>query len=66
MDMVKINGADTDAAGKSLLDYLAAANYDPKRVAVERNGDIVPKARYGETVLADGDTVEVVSFVGGG
>ena len=64
--MVKINGADTDAAGKSLLDYLAAANYDPRRVAVERNGDIVPKARYSETVLADGDTVEVVSFVGGG
>ena len=64
--MVKINGADTDAAGKSLLDYLAAANYDPRRVAVERNGEIVPKACYGETVLADGDTVEVVSFVGGG
>lgn len=64
--MVKINGADADVAGKSLLDYLIASNYDPKRVAVERNGDIVPKARYGETVLADGDTVEVVSFVGGG
>lgn len=64
--MVKINGADADVADKSLLDYLIASNYDPKRVAVERNGDIVPKARYGETVLADGDTVEVVSFVGGG
>ena len=66
MDMVKINGADADVAGKRLLDYLAEANYDPKRVAVERNGDIVPKARYCETILADGDTVEVVSFVGGG
>ena len=64
--MVKINGADADAAGKSLLDYLPASNYDPRRVAVERNGDIVPKARYCETILADGDTVEVVSFVGGG
>ena len=46
--------------------YLASAGYDPLRVAVERNGDIVPKAQYGETVLADGDSVEVVSFVGGG
>lgn len=64
--MVKINGADAAAAGKSLLDYLTASNYDPRRVAVERNGDIVPKARYCETILADGDTVEVVSFVGGG
>ena len=64
--MVKINGTDMDTAGKTLLDYLTASNYDPKRVAVERNGQIVPKACYGETVLADGDTVEVVSFVGGG
>ena len=64
--MVKINGTGVDAAGKTLLDYLTASNYDPRRVAVERNGEIVPKARYGETVLADGDTVEVVSFVGGG
>ncbi|MDY3281916.1 sulfur carrier protein ThiS [Dysosmobacter sp.] len=64
--MVRINGTDTDAAGRSLLDYLTASNYDPKRVAVERNGEIVPKAQYGGTVLADGDTLEVVSFVGGG
>ena len=40
--------------------------YDPKRIAVERNGDIVPKAQYPDTVLEDGDSVEVVSFVGGG
>ena len=35
-------------------------------VAVERNGDIVPKRLYGETVLADGDALEIVGFVGGG
>ena len=64
--MVKINGAETDAAGQTVAEYLASAGYDPLRVAVERNGDIVPKAQYGETVLADGDSVEVVSFVGGG
>ena len=64
--MVKINGAETDAVGQTVAAYLASAGYDPLRVAVERNGDIVPKARYGETVLADGDSVEVVSFVGGG
>ena len=33
---------------------------------VKINGDIVPKAQYSETVLKDGDSVEVVSFVGGG
>jgi len=36
------------------------------RIAVERNEEIVPKAKYAETVLADGDVVEVVNFVGGG
>jgi thiamine biosynthesis protein ThiS len=41
-------------------------NYDPKRIAVERNGEIVFKSQYSETVLEDGDSLEVVSFVGGG
>lgn len=64
--MVKINGESLDIAGKTVTEYLAATNYDPKRIAVERNGDIVPKAQYDETVLMDGDSIEVVSFVGGG
>ena len=64
--MVKINGTDLDAAGKTLAEYLAATCCDPTRIAVERNGEIVPKAAYGETLLQDGDTVEVVRFVGGG
>ena len=64
--MVKINGTEADAAGKTVAEFLAAASYSPERVAVERNGEIVPKAEYDSTVLADGDSVEVVSFVGGG
>ena len=64
--MVKINGESFDIAGVSIEKYLLDANYDLKRVAVELNGDILPKARYAETFLADGDSVEVVSFVGGG
>lgn len=64
--MVKINGAEMNVAGKTVAEYLATTNYDSKRIAVERNGDIVPKAKYGETLLQDGDNIEVVSFVGGG
>ncbi len=64
--MVKVNGVELDIAGNTLAEYLASTNYDPKRIAVERNGDIVPKAKYGETILQDGDSVEIVSFVGGG
>jgi len=37
-----------------------------KRVAVERNGEIVPKSRHGETALAEGDQIEIVVAVGGG
>ena len=64
--MVKINGEQLNIAGKTLAEYLADTAYDPRRIAVERNGEIVPKARYGETVLQDGDSIEVVNFVGGG
>lgn len=46
-----------------LLDQVHA---DPGRVAVERNLDVVPRKTYGNTALADGDRVEIVTFVGGG
>lgn len=64
--MVKINGEEWNAAGKTIAEYLAATNYDPGRIAVECNGDIVPRAQHGEIFLKDGDSVEIVSFVGGG
>lgn len=64
--MVKVNGKDLDIAEKTLSEYLATTSYDSKRIAVERNGDIVPKSQYDITVLEEGDSVEVVSFVGGG
>ncbi len=64
--MVTINGETLDVAGKSVAEYLSGTDFNTQRIAVERNGDIVPKAQYGETILADGDCVEVVSFVGGG
>lgn len=64
--MVKINGIETEAQGMTLTEYLQITSYNPARIAVERNGDIIPKAKYEETVLCDGDAIEIVSFVGGG
>ena len=64
--MIKINGVNVNADGKTLAQYLETTDYDPKRIAVERNGDIVLKPQYRETVLRDVDVIEVVSFVGGG
>ena len=64
--MVKVNGQEMDVAGMTVLDFVIGANYNPTRIAVEINGDIVPKSTYGERILEDGEIVEVVSFVGGG
>jgi sulfur carrier protein len=64
--MVKINGEEKNAVGKTVAEYLTESGYDIKRVAVELNSDILPKPQYADTLLKDGDVIEVVSFVGGG
>lgn len=64
--MVRINGAEENATGKTVAEHLSEIGFDIKRVAVELNGEILPKSRYESTVLQDGDSVEIVSFVGGG
>ena len=64
--MVKVNGAELDIAGKTISEYLNSTNYDRTRIAVELNCSIVSKAEYDSVVLKDQDSVEVVSFVGGG
>ena len=63
---VTINGEKAEVAGKLLSGYLKDAGYDIQRIAVELNGEIVLKAQYESTRLQDGDTVEIVNFVGGG
>ncbi|HIW48332.1 MAG TPA: sulfur carrier protein ThiS [Firmicutes bacterium] len=50
----------------TLSEFLNEEQYDLTKIAVERNGQIVPKADYDQTMLADGDHLEIVSFVGGG
>lgn len=64
--MVTINGEPVAAAGESIAQYLERAGYRREYIVVERNLDIVPKADYEAVMLQDGDTVEIVQFVGGG
>lgn len=64
--MVRVNGREMDIAGKTIEEYLVMSAYDRRRVAIECNDEIVPKAAYDQVVLKDGDSIEVVSFVGGG
>ena len=67
MIQLSVNGeprrVDANASVNQLLESLALAG---KRVAVEKNGEIVPRSRYAHTVLADGDRLEIVVAVGGG
>lgn len=49
-----------------VTDWLAANGYTINRIAVELNGEILPKAMYSQTMLTDADTLEIVHFVGGG
>ena len=64
--MVKINGEEKEMAGKNLLEYLKEAGFEPERVVVERNLDIIPKDELGNTIIQDEDVIEVLRFVGGG
>ena len=59
-ETVNLSAATTAAA------FLEAKSYNIARIAVELNGDILPKARYASVTLAEGDVMEIVSFVGGG
>ncbi|HEX3096846.1 MAG TPA: sulfur carrier protein ThiS [Usitatibacter sp.] len=64
---VVLNGAPREFPAPltfaQLIDELALAG---RRLAVERNGEIVPRSRFGEARMADGDRIEVVMAVGGG
>ncbi|PYQ63884.1 MAG: thiamine biosynthesis protein ThiS [Acidobacteria bacterium] len=52
--------------GSTVADLVAGLGRHPRAVAVERNGELVPRARFGETPLGAGDRLEVVHFVQGG
>ena len=62
-----VNGEDRSfGALASLSDLVAELGLDARKVAVERNLEIVPRSAYGKTALADGDRIEIVHFIGGG
>jgi sulfur carrier protein len=66
---LQINGDERTFESASSLTLAALVEVlamKPDRVAVELNRDIVPRDRWSETILADGDRLEIVHFVGGG
>ena len=67
MELV-VNGAPRrlEPAPATVADLVGALALAGKRIAVERNGEIVPKSRYADTAVAPGDRFEIVAAVGGG
>jgi sulfur carrier protein len=62
-----VNGAPQAVPdGTTVADLLAIMSLAGKRVAVERNGEIVPRSQHPQSVLVDGDRLEIVVAVGGG
>ncbi|HZH57330.1 sulfur carrier protein ThiS [Yanghanlia caeni] len=53
-------------AGQTVLQLIEQLGYQGKRIAVERNGEIVPRSAHASTPLAEGDRLEIVIAVGGG
>ncbi len=63
---VVVNGEERELAASTLDALIAELGMKADRVAVELNREIVPRARWSQTVLHDGDRLEIVHFVGGG
>lgn len=67
MSAIVVNGEPREVTpGATVLDLLSEMDRHPRTVAVEYNGDILPRERYGETELTEGDRLEIVGFVQGG
>ena len=67
MIAISINGTvqqfDTPISVMALIEHMQIAN---KRIAIERNGEIMPRGQFNQQMLADGDKLEIVVAVGGG
>lgn len=64
---MKVNSRSIQIMGDmTLAEILASQGYVTSRIAVELNGRIIPRSEYETTIVCDGDSMEVVSIVGGG
>jgi sulfur carrier protein len=62
-----VNGTSTDVGdARTVADVVSRMDLAGKKIAVERNGEIVPRSRFATTPVCDGDRLEIVGAVGGG
>ncbi len=63
---IRVNGEVIATDASSLYELIVSMGFDPTRVAAELNGSIVPRAEFKDTAVKNGDSLEIVHFVGGG
>lgn len=63
---IQVNGELREVHATTILTLVEELGLDVRKVAVERNLEIVPKSQHAVTPVAEGDRIEVVQFVGGG
>jgi len=65
--MVKINGEEAQGVeGMKIMDYLQNNGYNINRIVVEKNLEVVPRSDMNNIFIQDGDSIEIIQFVGGG
>lgn len=63
---IQVNGEDRQVSATTVQGLVEELGFDIRKVAVERNLAIVPRSLHAETLLVQGDRIELVQFVGGG
>jgi len=63
---ITLNGDSFETAASCLAELVVELKLDKRVVAVEHNLEVVPRSAYGNTLLADGDRIEIVHMIGGG
>ena len=64
--MAVINGEQKNVTGQNLASFLNDEGYDISKIVVERNLEIIPKDKLVDIVIEEGDSIEILQFVGGG
>lgn len=65
--LIKVNGKEIEYfSGMTIQNLVISLSYNTSRIVVERLGEIVPKKNYADTLINDGDKIEIVCFMGGG
>jgi thiamine biosynthesis protein ThiS len=67
ISQITVNGQGRPRANLAFVqDLITELSLDPRKVAIERNLEIVPRSAYATTPIMDGDAIEIVGFIGGG